>query len=285
MSIARRFAMACTLMCVVNAASAVELMEWQRLPLPVPLQVGRERIIFVDQNVRVGVPQSLSDRLRIQSNEGALYLLASDVIEPTRLQLQNVTTGEIILIDINATVDTSALPLEPLKIIRAVTEPSSKPQPEGANEIQPLTQTPIPVVLTRYAAQNLYAPLRTVEPLRGVNQIRINPRLNLGNLLPALSVSGSVLGAWQYEDYWVTAVLLRNQSAHDIPLDPRELNGDFYSATFQHQYLGPEGTPADSTTVYLVTKSKPLQAALYPIVSTFDASTNLPASRSNSDEK
>src|SRR3546814_18178150 len=38
-------------------------------------------------------------------------------------------------------------------------------------------ETPVPVVLTRYAAQNLYAPLRTVEPLPGVID-RKSTRLN-----------------------------------------------------------------------------------------------------------
>jgi hypothetical protein len=51
------------------------------------------------------------------------------------------------------------------------------------------------VVLTRYAAQSLYAPLRTVEPLQRVNQVRIKPVLNLGSLLPTLPVQTSALGA------------------------------------------------------------------------------------------
>mgnify|MGYP001230486298 CR=1 FL=1 len=44
--------LACVL---VPMAHAVEIMHWERLPLAVPLQVGEERIVFVDRNVRVGV--------------------------------------------------------------------------------------------------------------------------------------------------------------------------------------------------------------------------------------
>ncbi|MQT50294.1 DUF3438 family protein, partial [Pseudomonas helleri] len=69
------------------AARAVEILHWERLPLAVSLVVDQERIVFIDRNVRVGVPTSLAGRLRVQSAGGALYLRASEPIEPTRLQL------------------------------------------------------------------------------------------------------------------------------------------------------------------------------------------------------
>ena len=50
---------------VSGSANAVEIMRWERLPLAVPLQVGQERIIFVDQNVRVGIPSSINDDLSL----------------------------------------------------------------------------------------------------------------------------------------------------------------------------------------------------------------------------
>lgn len=37
-------------------AQAVELVKWERIPLPVSLHVGQERIVFVNRNVRVGFP-------------------------------------------------------------------------------------------------------------------------------------------------------------------------------------------------------------------------------------
>lgn len=40
----------------VPASQAVEILRWERLPLPVPLVVGQERVVFIDRNVRVGVP-------------------------------------------------------------------------------------------------------------------------------------------------------------------------------------------------------------------------------------
>jgi len=81
----------------ITSSHAIEVMRWERLPLAVPLIVGQERVVFVERNVRVGVPASLGDRLRVQSAAGTVYLRANEPIEPTRLQLQDATTGELIL--------------------------------------------------------------------------------------------------------------------------------------------------------------------------------------------
>ncbi|CAI3793609.1 hypothetical protein GLGCALEP_00741 [Pseudomonas sp. MM221] len=102
----------------VADVKAVELLQWDRIPMAIPLIVGQERIVFVDQNVRVGMPPQLVGMLRIQSTGGAVYLLASQEIPPTRLQLQNVATGEIMLVDIAATPAAEGqAKLEPAKIV------------------------------------------------------------------------------------------------------------------------------------------------------------------------
>ena len=54
-------------------AHAVEILRWERMPLAVPLKVGQERIVFIDRDVRVGVPAGVGERLRVQSAGGAVY--------------------------------------------------------------------------------------------------------------------------------------------------------------------------------------------------------------------
>lgn len=264
-------------------ANAVEILRWDRIPLALPLIVGQERIVFVDQNVRVGLPRNLVDKLRVQSTGGALYLLAKEPIPPTRLQLQNMSSGEIMLVDIIATEGkpNQAAP-EPAKIVAGegpsprYGQPSSKPKssrapaPTSEPNVQdedppaPRRETPLPVVITRYAAQMLYAPLRTVEPVDGIAQVNLKRGLNLTTLLPTLPVEASALGAWRLDDYWVTAVKLRNTSTQHLALDPRDLMGDFITATFQHPYLGTKGDASDTTTVYLVTRGHGLAESLLP---------------------
>jgi integrating conjugative element protein (TIGR03749 family) len=252
------------------------------LPLALPLVVDQERVVFVERNVRVGVPASLGNRLRVQSAAGAIYLLASEPIEPTRLQLQDADTGTVMLLDIAAEpAQDGQPPLEPVRIIEAAsatsTATASTADDSSDAVAQPVRATPQPVILTRYAAQNLYAPLRTVEPVPGVTRATLRRDLRLDTLLPTLPVQAHALAAWRLDNLWVSAVRLRNHSAHGVELDPRALQGHFLAATFQHPTLGPRGTPEDTTVVYLVTRGHGLAQALLPAIAPIDAALNLPA--------
>ena len=273
------------------AVQAVEILRWERMPLAVPLKVGQERIVFIDRNVRVGVPAGVGERLRVQSAGGAVYLRASEPIEPTRLQLQDADTGALILLDIAAELPKdSETELEPVRIVEGDSNPARYGgQPDGPDTPQTRVQnqadtrttrreTPIPVVLTRFAAQNLYAPLRTVEPLPGVMRVNLRRDLDLGTLMPTLPARAVAvaLASWRLEDQWVTAVRLTNSSSDWINLDPRVLQGDFLTATFQHEALGPRGTPEDTTVLYLVTRGHGLAQSLLPAIHRFDPAVHLP---------
>jgi len=269
--------------CLPQPASAEEVLRWERLPLTVPLIVGQERVIILDRAMRVGVPSTLRDRLRVQSAGGALYLRASAPFEPTRLQLEDRENSALLLLDVHATAAVAGQSaLEPLRIVDGMRpvganrDPASSSHAEGPAPSEfPESNTPIPVVLTRYAAQCLYAPLRTVEPIAGVARVRLPRSLALESVLPTLPVQVTALAAWQMQDYWVTALKLTNRSDRWLDLDPRVLQGDFFAATFQHHSLGPHGQPTDTTVLYLVTRSHGLTEALLPALSAVDPSANL----------
>ena len=276
------------------AAQAVEILRWERLPLAVPLAVGQERIVFVERNVRVGVPASVGDRLRVQSAGGAIYLRASEPIEPTRLQLQDADSGALILLDIAAEpAKDGAPPLEPVRIVEGDATPQRYGQPQDAETDAPTAQrarsprreTPVAVVLTRYAAQSLYAPLRTVESAPGIMRVNLRRDLALGTLLPALPVQATALAAWRLEDQWVTAVRLSHTGGGWLDLDPRALQGDFLAATFQHAALGPRGSPEDTTVLYLVTRGRGLPQSLLPAIHRFDPAALLPEAGPIRDDK
>ncbi|MFI8746561.1 TIGR03749 family integrating conjugative element protein [Pseudomonas sp. NPDC077186] len=262
-----------------SIALATEILRWERLPLTLPLVVDQERVLFVERNVRVGVPASLGNRLRVQSAAGAIYLLASEPIEPTRLQLQDADTGTVMLLDIAAEpAQDGQPPLEPVRIIEAASTATASAADDGSAAVaQPVRATPQPVILTRFAAQNLYAPLRTVEPVPGVVRVPLRRDLPLDTLLPTLPVQADALAAWRLDNLWVSAVRLRNHSTHWLELDPRALQGHFLAATFQHPTLGPRDTPEDTTVVYLVTRGHGLAQALLPAIAPVDAALNLPA--------
>jgi integrating conjugative element protein (TIGR03749 family) len=161
-----------------------------------------------------------------------------------------VESGALILLDIAAEPAKDGQPLEPVRIVEAKPRDALRRRQQAARTSRPMRpqtnpprrETPVPVVLTRYAAQNLYAPLRTVEPVAGIGRVNLRRDLALDTLLPTLPVRARALAAWRLEDQWVTAVRSPTPPARWLDLDPRALQGDFLAATFQHPNLGPAGT-------------------------------------------
>lgn len=256
-------------------ARADEFMKWERIPLQIPLQVGLERVVFVDKNVRVGFPPALNGKLRVQSTGGAVYLKADSAFPQTRVQLQDVESGEVILLDVTAG---EKGPSEPVRLVysgevNTVSSMADTRRQAENSSIQPGSDdgtqakrkkvqysAPVPVLLTRYAAQSLYAPLRTVEAVPGIRPV--NPHLpkRLTTLYPSEAITATPLAAWGVANRAVVAVRLQNTASRRIVLDPRALQGQFVAATFQHRWLGPVGTPEDTTTAYIVTGTRPESA-------------------------
>lgn len=255
---------------VSTLALAETRMQWQRIPLNIDLNVNQERIIFVDRNVKVGLPLELDDnKINVQSMGGAVYLTAKQPFDTNRIQLRDVETGEIILLDLKSRESN-----EKLDSVRVVTENLASNQPSvGQTTIsdpnfqgppqQAQSALPAPAALTRYAAQSLYAPLRTVEPVEGIRRVANNLPKTIPNLMPNLNLIATPLESWGLDGYVVTAVRLKNQADYRVTLDPRYLQGYFYAATFQHNWLGAKGTPEDTTVVYIVTEGKPANAFIF----------------------
>lgn len=244
---------------LLNASAvAVELIRWEKLPIPVALVVDQERVVFLERNVRVGISSAVADRLRVQSASGTLYLRASADIEPTRLQVQDVESGEIILLDI-ATVPATPKPLEPIKIVHE--QLHSEHADSGAPVKKHSLSIPAPVALTRYAAQMMYAPLRTVEPIPGIQQIPIKAQGNLP-VFPTLDIKAEAIAAFRLGDYIVTAVKLQNTNVSRVELDPRKVQAKLHSITLQHDWLGPISSAEDTTVAYMVTHNGGLETAL-----------------------
>ncbi|GFE79157.1 hypothetical protein GCM10011487_11570 [Steroidobacter agaridevorans] len=224
----------------------------------------------------------------MQSAGGALYLQASAPIEPTRLQLQDAISGALVLVDVTAEhAMADAAPLEPIRIIdgeaaRALTDRQLHAGADVQVSDDPAAiPTPVSVVLTRYAAQSFYAPLRTLEPASGLVRVATPRNLPLDTVLPTLAVRLKAMAAWRLADHWVTALRITNAEPQWISLDPRALQGDFLAATFQHADLGPAGDSTDTTMLYLITRGHGLAEALLPSIGSIDASSNLPPASIN----
>nr|WP_298411671.1 TIGR03749 family integrating conjugative element protein [uncultured Halomonas sp.] len=253
-------------MSVVLQAQAVEILHWDRTPLDVALPVGTERVIILDRNVRVGLPREIADAnvLRVQSAGGAIYLKASEPFDTQRVRIQDVETNEVILFDLTAMQD-GASDEDIQVVIPEGGQTTDAPREGDTDDQTPAFDLPVPVVLTRFAAQTLYAPSRTVEPVPGLNRVAMRLPSSMPTLLPALPVRTTPIAAWKLGSWTVTAVKLANRDpARTFELDPRWLQGELYSATFMHSTLGRRGSVEDTTTVFIVTNGQSLAQALPP---------------------
>ena len=237
------------------ALSTPERVVWNKAPIAIPLVVGEERLVHFPDSVSIGLPQSLTPLLRSQSINGTLYLLARQAFEPTRVMVRPETDGPIYVLDISAApggADSRSLPdvqvllQSPQKPPQDSSENAGADQSTSGNRSQPLGYA----ALTRYAAQQLYAPTRLIPRQPGVVAIPVNPEpvdLVVGGKIEAVPVA-----TWKAGLRYVTAVKLINRTQSPVVLDPRELRGSWLAATFQHNRLLPAGSEADTTVVYLV---------------------------------
>lgn len=241
------------------ALSTPERVVWNKAPIAIPLIVGEERLVHFPDSVSIGLPQSLTPLLRSQSINGTLYLLARQSFEPTRVMVRSEIEGPIYVLDISAAPggsDSRSLP--DVQVLLQSPQKSRQNSPQkpsqdaGAdqstsdNRSQPLGYA----ALTRYAAQQLYAPTRLIPQQLGVVAIPVNSEpvdLVVGGKIEAVPVA-----AWKAGLRYVTAVKLINRTQSPVVLDPRELRGSWLAATFQHNRLLPAGSEADTTVVYLV---------------------------------
>ena len=115
------------------------------------------------------------------------------------------------------------------------------------------------VALTRFAAQQLYAPARLLRDLPGV--VRVPVRREPVLLVRGGQVIAEPLVAWRAGDLYVTAVKLTNRSEDAVTLDPRTLRGRWLTAAFQHNRLLPRGDEADTTAAYLIA-ARPFETSL-----------------------
>ena len=228
---------------------------WQKTPIELALSVGKEQRIDFPGPVRIGLPVSLQPILRVQSVAGTVYLLAHQPFEQTRVMVRAIEGGAVYLLDLSA--DNKSTPTAAIQIFDPELEKSELSSDPA--EPSPTFPTYGYVELTRFAAQQLYAPARLLRNLPGV--VRLPVRRAAVPLIHGGQVIAEPLVAWRAGDLYLTAVKLKNSTSNPVTLDPRTLRGSWLTATFQHNRLLGAGNEADTTVVYLIS-ARPFETAL-----------------------
>ncbi len=232
-----------------------ERITWQKIPVELALTVGKERRVDFPRPVKVGVPATIQSVLRVQSVAGSVYLLAHQPFGPTRVMVRAIEGGNVYLLDLSASDEGGSSPL--IQIL----DPETGESGPVASKEERAAGFPAYgyVALTRFAAQQLYAPARLLKRLPGV--VRVPVHREAVKLLRGGQVVAEPWVAWRAGDLYVTAVKLTNRADQAVTLDPRALRGTWLTAAFQHNRLLPSGDEADTTAVYFIS-ARPFETAL-----------------------
>jgi len=221
----------------------LERIEWKKVPIRLELVIGQEQRIEFPNTVKVGVPASVQPLLRTQSVNGTVYLLAHTPFDTKRLMVRELDSGRIYLFDVTSNQDGDAS--QPVQIYVA--------DNSGVNDLEGNDASlgqPSYIQLTRFAAQQLYAPSRLVKDSPVI--IRVPVSRDSIDLFHGGAVTANPLVAWRTNGLYITAVKLTNSTSQAQTLDPRNLRGVWLTASFQHHRLLPMGDEADTTAVYLI---------------------------------
>ena len=94
-------------------SSPIEHLRWSGTPIPLALPVGKDRVLRFPNEVRVGPPGMLTERLQVTSADGAVYLRALEPFEPTLVLVQETEApGRTFALQLRAEAGASTTPVE-----------------------------------------------------------------------------------------------------------------------------------------------------------------------------
>ncbi|MEQ1557758.1 MAG: TIGR03749 family integrating conjugative element protein [Methyloglobulus sp.] len=237
------------------AVPELERKVWDKRPIQIALPVNRERLVTFTVPVQVELPPDLdASLLRTQivadTNSGTIYWTALKPFKVHRVQVQDMVSHNVYLVDIAASTAVSDTTRIEVSVPGGQTEASSQPVTAANSPVVDQVNVD-PVALTRLAAQHLYAPARLLQLPDGVYPSPVRQQTTT-QLYQGGALEATPVMAWRASGLTVTAVKLVNVTGHDLILDPRNLRGHWQTATFQHNVLLPQGSPRDTTAVYLI---------------------------------
>lgn len=240
----------------LEVGNAIERVPYDRAPVRVALAAQKERRIYLPFEAALHVPAE-AGTLQAQIIGSTLYLTAPTGLPAVRIVAEGLDGQGMIPLDLQVRDSAVGVPdeMEILIAPRGAGRTAAPGRRGEADEPAP----PDLVQLTRYCAQQMYAPVRLIKRLPGVRSVAMRP-VPVPNLYRGGGVITTPIGAWRSADHYVTAVRFTNRTSQDIELDMDLLRGHWVAATPQHHLLAPAGNEADTTGVCLIS-AQPFDAA------------------------
>ena len=232
----------------------VERVQFQRRPVTVVLEIGRERLVHFPFEVALHQPEQADGRLAIDNIGSTVYLTANGPMERIRLVAEGIDGQGMIPLDVLVRANAPGVPDE--MEIRLGEASPGRHKPEGSTADD--EDAPDLAQLSRHCAQMLYAPQRLIRPLAGVRPVDVRS-LPVSGLYRGGAVTTTPIGAWRAGSLYITAVRFTNRTSTAVELDMDELHGQWIAATQVHGRLLPQGDEADTTAVCLIS-NQPFEA-------------------------
>lgn len=261
------------------ASNTPERVLWDSRPIQVHIQLNHERIIHFPEAVRYWLPDSIQNKVSIISANGVLYIRALEPFPSTRMRVQSLEDEQIYLLDVVVNDTTSVSDELIVMTAESIINRNDNHQidtPEDDWRIR----------LTRYAAQQLYAPERLLLGDSGIQRIPMGIEQSIPLIRTGI-IDSVPLASWRGGGFTVTAIKIRNLQEHPVTLAFEQsesihrinlshlIRGTWLTITLQHNTMGRVGSDYDSTTLYLVSKdsfAESLGTVLQTISSTGDNS-------------
>lgn len=262
----KRTAVAALAWLACAGAAYAETVRWERTPIPLHLEVGRERMVVFPLGGDVGLPRTLAESgaLRVDFVNDTGYWNAYAPFDVHRVPVR-LADGTTVLFDVSAGPDgPGGAGSGTLRIVRGGDEaavPGGEPA-AGASEGERVLR------LIRFAVQQDYAPVRVAGALPGAVRMDVGVEGDLSRLYR--HADGERLAvvprsAWGALGLYVAGLEFVNTGVEPVRLDPRllqhaagvEVNGfarRFVAAGWLAAELAPAGRPGSSTMVYVVTR-------------------------------
>lgn len=216
----------------------------QPLEIRIPVDIPAE--IRLSEPAEFGIPEVLSDSLQIENLASTVYLTAKTSFSSTTILIKLMHSNVPIVIRLTASRDENGPHTYSIKTSQR-RKPANPPS------------APSPVELTRYAAQQLFAPDRLIPKSETIVRVRVS--IDPIDLSRDLDIQSHPIASWSSGSLYVTAVKLENLSSTTKRLLPQDLRGNWRTATYHHSRLLAHESDGDTSIVYLVS-DKPFSSAL-----------------------
>ena len=251
MTYKKGFSAALMLFCMKAAfAAPVEHVVWDKTPIRITLPLNQERLIRFPLAVSI-VDSELESEVGVMKIQDALYFNAHAAFANKRLVVQLMPNGEAIVLSLTANEEAGNT--TPIEVVMGERDDDDKPAPTTSSDINAVT-------LTRFAIQSLYSPERLLVTPPEITRTPMQTHRHITFVYGA-SITAKPLISWHANDLYVTAIELKNDLNKPIIIDPRQVLGNWQTATFYPTNTLPGRRKKETTTVF-VTSSRPFGEAL-----------------------